>query len=51
MEAFMAAVLENDIDPHSDEELLNLFCDLANHRNATPLVNDWVVVLYEECDR
>ena len=51
MEAFVLAVRRDDLDARSDKELLDLFCKLANHRNTTPLVKDWVMVLHGDHDR
>lgn len=51
MEAFISAVRQDDLDTQSDKELLDLFCKLANHRNTTPLVKDWVMNLQDDHDR
>ena len=51
MEAFGCAVREDDLDPQSDKQLLDLFGQLAGHRNTTPLVKDWVTILRDDHDR
>ena len=51
MEGFVLAVREDDLDTQSDKELLDLFCQLAHHRNTTPLVKDWVKILRDDYDR
>ena len=51
IEAFILAVRQDDLDLRSDKELLNLFCKLANHRNTTPLVKDWVTKLHDDYHR